>query len=277
MQTSTSARSPDRRFTVVVVDDEELARRRISQLIAGEDDMEMVAECRDGRDGIAAVEAHRPDVLFLDVQMPGVDGFALLAAVATEPPPAVVFVTAHDQHAIRAFEVDAIDYLLKPFDEERFHQSLARVREHLHQSRSIQADPRLLSLLELVADREPAVDSALARPRYVDRLMIKTGTKTVVVRATDIDRIEAEGNYVRLYVEAKSYLLRETMSRIEKSLNPSTFARIHRSSIVNLERVREVEPYFGHDFMVRLSTGARVKMSRWYRDEFEMRMRHGAG
>jgi two-component system LytT family response regulator len=277
MQTSIGARRTQRSCSVVVVDDEELARRRIVQLLAAQHDMEVVAECRAGREGIAAIEAHRPDLLFLDVQMPGLDGFELLAGLSVDAPPAVVFVTAHDQHAIRAFDVDAVDYLLKPFDEERFQQTLDRVREHLEQERAMRAEPHLRSLLELVSERDAGSEAAAERPRYVDRLMIKIGPKTVVVRAADIDQIEAEGNYARLHVAAKTYLLRETMSRLEKSLNPSMFARIHRSSIVNLERVREVEPYFGHDFMVRLSTGARVKMSRWYREEFELRMRHGAG
>ncbi len=272
--TSIGVRSLERKLSVVIVDDEELARRRIAQLLEQERDMEIVAECRDGHEAIAALESHRPDLVFLDVQMPGLDGFGVLERLKTDSPPMTVFVTAYDQHAIRAFDVNAVDYLLKPFDESRFRQTLDRVREHLQQSRNVLADPRLLSLLEFAVEREQGAGAA--RPQYVDRLMIKTGTKTVVVRASDIDRIEAEGNYVRLHVDTKTYLLRETMARLEKSLNPTQFVRVHRSSIVNLERVREVEPYFGHDFIVRLANGARVKMSRWYREEFERRMLHGA-
>ncbi|MFI5311313.1 MAG: LytR/AlgR family response regulator transcription factor [Gemmatimonadales bacterium] len=271
--TSIAAASAARMVTVVVVDDEELARRRIMQLLEPEPDMKVVGECRDGREAIEAVERLRPDLLFLDVQMPGVDGFGVLAGLSMDPLPEAVFVTAYDEHAIRAFEVNALDYLLKPLDADRFRRALDRVRDELRDPRRAGADRRLASLLAAGAD---GADPPARRSRHVSRFLVKTGTKTVVVRAADVDRIEADGNYVRLHVDARSYLLRETMNRLEVSLDPAVFVRVHRSAIVNIARVREVEPHLGHDYLVRLASGARVRMSRWYHEEFERRMRHGA-
>ena len=244
--------------SVVVVDDEELARRRIAQLLATEPDMTIVAECSDGQEAIVTVERLKPDLLFLDVQMPGIDGFGVLASLKVEPMPEAIFVTAYDAYAIRAFEVNALDYVLKPIDVGRFRRALDRVRGELQHPRRTLSDPRPES-------------------RYVSRFLVRTGTKTVVVRASDVDRVEADGNYVRLHVETRSYLLRETMNHLEQSLDPSVFVRIHRSAVVNMSRVREVEPHLGHDYLVRLSNGMRVRMSRWYHGEFERRMRHGIG
>ncbi|MFI5310082.1 MAG: LytR/AlgR family response regulator transcription factor [Gemmatimonadales bacterium] len=268
---------PSGQVTVVVVDDEELARRRIAQLLEREPDMKVVAECRNGREAIETVERLRPDLLFLDVQMPEVDGFGVLAGLSMDPLPEAVFVTAYDEHAIRAFEVNALDYLLKPFDADRFRLALDRARDELRRPRRTGAGPRLAALMASTADGTDGQESASARARYVSRFLVKTGTRTVVVRAGDVDHIEADGNYVRLHVDTRSFLLRETMNRLEQSLDPAAFVRIHRSAIVNIARVREVEPHLGHDYIVRLASGARVRMSRWYHEEFERRMRHGTG
>ena len=273
---SSAAARRDGVVNVVVVDDEDLARRRIAQLLEREPDMKIVAECRDGLEAIEAVERLRPDLLFLDVQMPGVDGFGVLAGLSMDPLPEAVFVTAYDEHAIRAFEVNAIDYLLKPFDAERFRRALDRVRDELRDPRRSGAG-RLAPLLASAAESD---DGALPAPidtRYLNRFLVKMGTKTVVVRAGDVNHIEADGNYARLHVEGRSYLVRETMNRLEHSLDPSAFVRVHRSAIVSIARVREVEPHLGHDYIVRLASGARVRMSRWYHEEFERRMRHGIG
>jgi two-component system LytT family response regulator len=190
--------------------------------------------------------------------MPGIDGFGVLASLKAETRPEAIFVTAYDAHAIRAFEVNALDYVLKPIDVGRFRRALDRVRDELQHPRRMAIEPR-------------------PEPKHVSRFLVKTGAKTVVVRACDVDRVEADGNYVRLHVDTRSYLLRETMNRLEQSLDPSVFVRIHRSAMVNMSRVREVEPHLGHDHLVRLANGVRVRMSRWYHEEFERRMRHGAG
>jgi two-component system LytT family response regulator len=261
--------------TVVVVDDEELARRRIARLLEREPDMKIVGECRDGTEAIETVERLRPDLLFLDVQMPGIDGFGVLAALSIDPPPAVVFVTAFDKHAIRAFEVNALDYLVKPFGAERFRRALGRARDGLRHDRRSGGERRI----SMARAARGEADRETPPPRgaqYVRRFLVRTGTRTVVVGAGDVERFEADGNYVRLHVEARSYLLRETMSRLEKTLDPTAFVRVHRSAIVNIARVREVEPYLGRDFIVRLASGERVRMSRCYHEEFERRMRHGA-
>lgn len=277
--TSSAATRTDGVVRVVVVDDEELARRRIAQLLEREPDMRIVAECRDGREAIETVERLRPDLLFLDVQIPGVDGFGVLAGLSMDPLPEAVFVTAYDAHAIRAFEVNALDYLLKPFDGDRFRRALDRVRDQLRDPRRSGAG-RLAALIPPGLDGEdgtPVPPGAPPRGRWVSRFLVKTGTKTVVVRAGDVHHIEADGNYARLHVEGRSYLVRETMNRLEQSLDPAAFVRVHRSAIVSIARVREVEPHLGHDYIVRLASGARVRMSRWYHEEFERRMRHGDG
>ena len=239
----------------VIVDDEPLARRRIRSLLVEAGDVEVVAECANGRKAIQAIEASPPDLLFLDIQMPEVDGFDVLRAIGVGHVPVVIFVTAYDQFALRAFEAHALDYLLKPFDDERFGAALQRARERIRQQQGGDLDGQLRALLQEVrGDRG-----------YLRRLAVPTGPRSVFVRTEEIDWIEAERNYIRLHAGGRTHLLRENLSRIESALDPAAFCRIHRSTIVNVDRIQAVESLFGGEYLVVLHDGTRLTSGRSYR------------
>jgi two-component system, LytTR family, response regulator len=241
---------------VVVADDEPLARRRLVRLLEEEPDAELVSACANGAEAVEAIRSRAPDVLFLDVQMPALDGFGVLASLRDTPVPAVVFVTAHDSYALQAFEANALDYLLKPFDAERFHRAYLRAKERL---RTPAADPKAEKLAELL--------ESLARPRAgADRIAVRSDGKVYFVRAADIDYIEAASNYVRLHTGKTEHLLRESLTSIEGRLDPARFLRIHRTTIINVERIRELQPWFSGEFIAILTDGTRLKVSRGYRD-----------
>jgi two-component system LytT family response regulator len=250
------------RTRVLLADDEPLARERLRMLLAGEDWIEIVAECQDGVEAIAAIQRLRPDLVFLDVQMPGAGGFDVIAAIGASKMPFVVFVTAYDKYALRAFDVHALDYLLKPFDRERFQQTLARARQQIEGQTNGDLERRLL---ELVQGLRPA------QQRF-ERFVIKSGGRVFFVRASEIDWIEAAGNYVKLHVGAEAHLFRETMNALEAKLDPETFFRIHRSHIVNIERVKELQPWFNGEYVVFLRSGARLTLSRGYREKLQDRI-----
>jgi two-component system LytT family response regulator len=249
---------------VLVVDDEPLARERLTDLLRDEAAVTLLGECADGAAAVDAIQRLSPDVVFLDVQMPGIDGFEVIDQIPVERLPLVVFVTAYDRYALRAFEVHAVDYLLKPFDRQRFSEAIARARMHLAQRDlgSIQA-----RLLALVRDLSPA-----AGPPRSDRLVVKSGGRIFFVRSDEIDWVQAEGNYVRLHRGAESHLIRETMTALEGWLDPQRFYRIHRSSIVNIERVRELQPWFNGEYRVLLQDGTKLTLSRGYRDKLQERL-----
>jgi two-component system, LytTR family, response regulator len=246
----------------LIVDDEPHARARVRELLGGQADVVVAGECGNGRDAITAIRSARPDLVFLDVQMPGIGGFGVLEAVGPAEAPAVVFVTAFDEFAVRAFDVHAVDYLLKPFDRTRFLGSLERAREAVRRRRAGHIDERLEGLL-LRLD---------AGDRYLRRVLVKAGNRTVLLRTAEIDWLESAANYVRVHVGPERYLLRDTMTALEAGLDPAQFVRIHRSSIVNLDRVRELEPYFHGDYVVHLTSGARLTLSRSYRDRLLARL-----
>lgn len=241
---------------VLIVDDEPLARQRIRQLLAGEPDMEVAGEAGNGVEAVGLIETLHPDLVFLDIQMPELDGFGVIEAIGADRMPPTLFVTAFDAHAVKAFEVHAMDYLLKPFDRERFQRALAWVRAH----------PRVLGQEEggfksLLSDLEPS------QP-LPDRFLVRSGDRWVLVKAAAIQWVEAEDNYVRLHVEGASYLLRQTMSGMLARLDPRQFKRIHRSAIVNLDFIRELQPWSGGDLAVFMKDGTRLTLSRTYRDQF---------
>jgi two-component system, LytTR family, response regulator len=245
------------RIRTLIADDEPLARERLRTLLARHGDVEIIGECANGADAIDAITELHPDLVLLDIEMPRVDGFAVLEALDPDGLPAVVFVSAHDQYAVRAFEAHALDYILKPFDEARVDRALHRVRSQLANApggpRNV--DPRLLSLLEELRDR-----------RRSDRLVVKAGGRVVFLRTEDIDWVEASGNYVRLHVGGEAHLLRESMKNMERRLDSSTFVRIHRSAIVNVDRIRELEPWFHGEYIVILRDGTRLTSSRVFSD-----------
>jgi two-component system LytT family response regulator len=252
-----------RTIRALIADDEPLARERMRSLISGQPDVEVVAEASDGMEAVDAILTHSPDLVFLDVNMPKLDGFEVISTVGADRMPAVVFVTAYDQHALRAFEVQALDYLLKPFDAERFESALARVRRQMDSRESSDLGRRLLAL---VRDIKPE------RPARSERLVVKSGGRLFFLRADEIDWIEAAGNYVRLHVGSEAHLLRETMTAIEARLNPDVFFRIHRSHIVNIERIKELQPWFNGEYVVILRNGTQLTLSRGYREKLQERL-----
>jgi two-component system LytT family response regulator len=247
------------KIRTVVVDDEPLARERVRALLETEPDIEIVAECRDGDEAVEAVRRHAPDLLFLDVQIPERNGFEVLEALGAEKAPVVVFVTAYDQYALQAFEVHAVDYLLKPFDEERFRKALGRAREAVGRPRGIEVNDRLLSLLKDL--KQP--------PGYLDRMVVKSAGRLFFLRTEEVDWIESAGNYVCLHVGPESHLLRETMNGVEERLDPALFVRIHRTAIVNIDRVKELQPLFHGEYQVVLRDGTQLTLSRGYRERLQ--------
>jgi two-component system LytT family response regulator len=245
------------RLRALVVDDEAPARLRLQRLLERAPDIDLVGTCCCGTEAIAVAQSERPDLLFLDVRIPPDDGFAVLDALGDEAPPAVVFVSASEEHALRAFEANALDYLHKPFSAARFEAALDRVRTRLREHEAGRHRDRLLSVLS-----EHAEDRA---PRFRDRLVIKTGSQLVFLDPDDVDWIEAEGVYVRLQVGPKSYLLRESLRNVEQRLDPRRFLRIHRSTVINLDRVTKIVPHFNGGALVILRDGRQLKMSRSYR------------
>jgi two-component system LytT family response regulator len=253
---------------VLIIDDEPLARQRLRDLLADEPDVTLVGECDTGAAAVAAIREHRPDLVFLDVRMPEVDGFGVLEALAAEETPAVIFVTAFDRYALRAFEVDALDYLLKPFDRERFQKALQRARTQLERPSGDDVSRRIEELLaDAVSSAQAA--SPLTGRKYLDRIVIKTGGRVLFLRAEDIDWIEAAGNYLKLHVGSESHLMRETMNHLEARLDPAKFLRIHRSTMVNIERIQELQPWFHGDYVVLLRDGTKLTLSRGYKQKLQ--------
>ncbi len=238
---------------VVIVDDEPLAREKLRTLLEGRAGYELVAECGDGAAAVEAIHELDPDLVFLDVEMPGLDGFGVLEALEPGREPYVVFVTAYDRYALRAFEVRALDYLLKPFHRARFEEALARVEER---RRGHAAAPEEWTAIRAL------LDELRAERGYAARLVVRTGQKITFVATADVDWIEADGNYARLHAGKRDYLLRETMKNVEARLDPRRFLRIHRSAIVNLDRIASVEPYFHGEYIVTLTDGHRITASR---------------
>jgi two-component system LytT family response regulator len=252
------ADTPPMKLRALIVDDEPLARERLRDLLSADPEVEVVGECGDGREAVTAIRAQVPDLVFLDVQMPELDGFGVVQEVGAARMPVTVFVTAFDQYALKAFEVHALDYLLKPYDRERFESTLGRVKAHLGQRLDAGMRERLLALL---GDAKPAA------PPPLERIPVKSGGSVYFLRAEEIDWVEAAGNYSRLHTGKRAHLLRETMTALEAKLDPKRFVRIHRSTIINIERVRELQPYFHGDYIVLLHDGTQLTLSRNYRQK----------
>lgn len=257
------------KIRTLIVDDEPLARRNLRVLLEKDQQIEILDECRNGREAVKAINALSPDLIFLDIQMPELDGFDVLAGVGPEQIHAIIFVTAFDQYALKAFEVHALDYLLKPFDDERFAFALRRAKSQIEAREINRVSKRLLALLE---ERESLADSS-AEKNYLTRLMIKASGRVVLLKVGEIDFIEADGNYAKLHVGRKSHLLREKMHDLEGRLDPAKFVRIHRSIIVNLDRIKELHPHFNGDYIVVLEDGRQLRLSRTRRENLEARLK----
>ena len=239
----------------LIVDDEDLARTALVRLLKRERDVSLIGQCDDGESAVQTIRQAQPDIVFLDVQMPEMDGFQVVEAIGAERMPVTIFVTAFDRYAIRAFDANAVDYLLKPFAPDRLTRALARARERCLGKQDKEASQRLFSLL----------DSRL-QSDYAQRLAVATGGRIVFVPVADIDWIEAEGNYARLHVSRKAFDVRETLQALMEKLDPREFIRIHRSTIVNARRIREVQPWFQGSHIVVLQSGEELRMSRYQRD-----------
>ena len=246
------------KIRVLIVDDEPWARKRIATLLRAEADVEIVGECADGTAAISKIGELSPELVFLDVQMPEVDGFDVIEGVGPEHMPLVIFATAYDKYALRAFDAHALDYLLKPFDEERFQRALSRARKDLQRGNG-ETESTLRSLLKTLQEGQ----------RYLRRLVVKSGGRVIFLKASDIDWFEATGNYVTLHAGRDSHLLRGTMNALEPKLDPDQFVRIHRSAIVSLDRVKELQPWFRGEQVLTLKDGTELTVGRAFRNRLQ--------
>jgi two-component system, LytTR family, response regulator len=245
------------KIRTVIVDDEPLARERLHAWIEAEPDLELVAECGDGREAVEVITREKPELVFLDVQMPELNGFEVLEALGEGMPRALIFVTAFDQFAVKAFEVHAVDYLLKPFDRDRFRAALGRARDRIQRQPAGDLQRELAALM-----------AGLRRPdKPVARLAIKSEGRVLLVKTAEIDWIEAADNYVILHVGAQNHVLRETLTALEGRLDPAKFLRISRSTIVSIDQIKELQPLFHGEHLVLLRSGAKLTLSRNYRDK----------
>jgi two-component system, LytTR family, response regulator len=271
------ATAPHERLRVLVVDDEPLARRGLELRLGAHADVDIVGQYGDGASAIAGLREHRPDLVFLDVQMPGIDGFETLRRIPSPELPMVVFVTAYDHYAIRAFEASAIDYLLKPVDDGRLAQALARARQARSEQQAGSHCAHLLGLLGELSGRPPLTldealrPDALAQLRREDRLAVRDGQRTLRVDLRSIRWIDAAGDYMCIHVDGdgpagRTLVLRATMRHLEQQLDPRRFPRIHRSTIVNADRIVETRPHTNGECFLRLDCGQELKLSRSYRD-----------
>ncbi|MFY7816873.1 MAG: LytR/AlgR family response regulator transcription factor [Akkermansiaceae bacterium] len=250
------------KIRTLIVDDEPLARQGLRLLASEELDLEIIGECENGPDALVVIENNAPALLFLDVQMPEMDGFELLAKLPRDRLPLVIFTTAYNQHAVRAFEAHALDYLLKPIRQDRFRDSVARARMHMKNQEANAAARGLLGLLAAQQSSQPG----RMPESFLTRLTIKSHDRVVVVKILDVDSIESAGNYVAVNVGKESHILRETLNVLESQLDPEKFFRISRSAIVNLERVRELQPMSKGEHVIVLQNGRRLAMTRGMRD-----------
>jgi len=254
----------------ILVDDEKLAIQGLELRLQPFDDIEIVATCHNGREAIRKIKTLKPDLVFLDIQMPGFDGFSVVQGVMDIDPPLFVFVTAYSEHAIKAFEAQAIDYLLKPVEPERLADTMDRVRSRLADKRTSDELDRLRNVINEVApdaaDNLSSMDDDVASTRFEKLINIKDRGQIFRVDVESIERIDAAGDYMCIYTADNSLILRETMKDLEKRLDPRTFQRVHRSTIVNLDQVRQVKPHTNGECFLVLESGAQVKVSRSYRD-----------
>ena len=242
----------------LIIDDESLARDRIKRLLRDEDGLHIIGECGNGSDAVKSITEMSPDLVFLDIQMPGKNGFEVIKSLNSKKLPTIIFVTAYDQYALQAFDVHALDYLLKPFNRDRIKKAVSRAREHMEHRRLGDIDERLNSL---IADLR-------GEKKYLDRLVVKSVGRVFFLKSDEIDWIEAAGNYVKLHVGRESHMIRETMNGIEAKLDPEKFLRIHRSTVVNIDRIKELHPMFSGDYAVILRNGTELALSRNYRERF---------
>lgn len=262
-----------KKIRTLIVDDEPLARRNIRLLLKDDRQIEIVGEAASGQEALALLRKHPTDLLFLDIQMPELDGFGVLENIEARELPVIVFVTAFDQYALKAFEFHALDYLLKPFDDARFEKALRQAKLQVEQREVKDLSQRLVALLE---GREGGKFAPPRQPQFLSRLLIKSAGRVFFLKTEEIDYVRAEDYYVKLHVGSKGHLLRETMNAMEAKLDPSKFLRIHRSTIVNIERIRELQQHFNGEYIVVLHDGTEMKLSRSRREQLQTLLKSGS-
>src|SRR6266478_6986951 len=251
----------DRPIRALIADDEALARKFIRRMLKENRDFEIIGECANGKETVATIRKQNPDVVFLDVQMPEMDGFAVLESIGIERLPEVIFATAYEQYAIRAFELHALDYLLKPFDQARFKDAIKHAKERFRSQRQKEGRLQMSALLESIKNK----------PQHLDRFVIKTGGRITFLSTDEINWIEADDKYVHLHTAKISPMVRQTLSAMETQLDPRKFRRIHRSVIVNVKRIKELQPLFSGEHSILLEDGTKLTLSRSYKDKlFEL-------
>ena len=241
-------------ISVIIIDDEPLARERIRELLKNHNGIDVAAECKNGEEAVREINKYSPDLIFLDIQMPKMNGFDVITKL--EKIPAIIFVTAYDEYAIKAFEINALDYLLKPFDKERFEAALNRARNSLINENS-QLNQKLENLLNGLVHNNK---------EYIDRFVIKTGGRIYFVNSNDVDWFEADGNYVKLHIGSKTELIRETIKTLEEKLDPGKFIRVHRSSIIKIDSIKELVNWFGSEYKIKLKNGDEVVTGKKYKE-----------
>lgn len=262
-----------KKIRTVIVDDEPLARQNLRALLKDDREVEIIAECGSGQEAVRVIQSEPPDLLFLDIQMPEMSGFDVLTKIDAARIPAIIFVTAFDQYALKAFEVHALDYLLKPFADARFEQALRQAKAQIEQREINNLSRKLFALLE---DREAVSRAAQPeRASYLTRMMIKSASRVFFLKTDEIDWIGADDYYVKLHVGRKVHMLRETMNELETKLDPEKFLRIHRSTIVNIDRIKEMHPHFNGDYIILLHDGTELKLSRSRREQAQAMLRSG--
>jgi len=270
-----NAVAPPGAITTIIVDDEELARRGIELRLAEHADFQVIAHCSNGREAIDVIAREQPQLMFLDIQMPGMSGFDVIARIPQESLPIVVFVTAFDQYALNAFEAQALDYLLKPINEARFAQTLRRVRSLVEQRQALAQHERVMGLLANTRGTAALDEGSLQREElnrtkhYAEILPIREDAETIRLNVGAIDWIDAAGDYMCVHAEGRTYVLRETMKSLESILDPKVFQRVHRSTIVNISRVRRLRPHTNGEYFLTLEDGQEIKLSRSYRDRVD--------
>jgi two-component system, LytTR family, response regulator len=245
----------------LIVDDEQAAREALRLLLGDDREIAVVGECADGRTTLERIRRDRPELVFLDIQMPAMDGLTVLSRLEETELPVVVFVTAYDQHALQAFDLHAVDYLLKPFDDARFHKALARAKTRVRQGQLGALAGPLADLLSGMRRPEP--------DRWLERLVIRSDGRAIIVPVAEVNWIEARGDYLRVHAGSTCHLLRGTMKELEGQLDPAAFVRIHRSTIVRLQQIKELQPHFRGDYVVILKDGTLLKLARGCRDQLE--------
>lgn len=265
----------NRKIRALIVDDESLAREALLVMLGGDPEIEVIAECRNGKEAVAAIREQSPDVVFLDIQMPEMDGFQVVEEIGVERMPVTLFVTAYDKHALRAFEAHALDYLLKPFDYDRFETALQRAKTFVRQQRLGEISESLLAVLQDVKLKPGESEAGNRKPdkntqkEPIDRVVIRASGRIYFLKTEEIDWIEAAGDYLSLHSGSRSHLIRETMSNFHAKLDSRKFLRIHRSTIVNVERIKDIQPLFKGEYVITLTGGKRLKSSRGYRHQLQ--------